>query len=150
MKEGLGTCFIRYYRTKTTSAYEVALSKSINQVCFDGTSRRQQEFNNLIPKVENIFQPGQFCKITLDGCIIAFDGTAVNITASFQNCFKEGGRLLNFLRVVFAELYPNDAIINKIPTSEDLTSIKLDSSFKTSDGCSTAYIAKQSDSKFAN
>jgi uncharacterized membrane protein len=126
------------YVTKTTAAYEVALSKSIDQVHFDGTSRRQQEFNNLIPKVEDVFRPGQYRKITLDGCIVAVDGTAVNTAASFQNCFKEGGRLLNFLRAVFAELYPNNNLINDIPTAEDLTFIKLNNSFKTSDGCSTA------------
>ena len=50
----------------------------------------------------------------------------------------EGGRLLNFLRAVFAELYPNNNLINDIPTAEDLTFIKLNNSFKTSDGCSTA------------
>jgi hypothetical protein len=144
MEEGLGIRFVRYcrsvlvYVTKTTAAFEVALSQSIIQLHFDGTSRRQTEFNNLIPKIADYFQPGQFRKVTLDGCIVAEDGTAVNTAAAFQRCFKEGGKLLTYLREVFAELYPNDAIINDIPTSDKLSMIKLDGAFKTSDGCSTA------------
>eukprot|EP00956_Cyclotella_meneghiniana_P035651 scaffold116894_cov80-Cyclotella_meneghiniana.AAC.3 len=43
---------------------------------FVRTSRRQIELNNFVAKVEDIFCPGQTRKITLDGCIIAEDGSA--------------------------------------------------------------------------
>ena len=82
MVESPGIRFVRYCRTvavwctKTIAAYEVALSDVIIQSFFDGTSRRQIEFNNFVAKVKDIFRPGQTRKITLDGCIIAEDGSA--------------------------------------------------------------------------
>lgn len=100
MIECPGLRFVRYcrsilvYVTKTTAAFEVALASEIVQMFFDGTSRRQTEMNNLIPKVRDVFRPGQYRKVTLDGCIIARDGTAEETAISFRACFKQGSHCI--------------------------------------------------------
>eukprot|EP00956_Cyclotella_meneghiniana_P006326 scaffold8290_cov38-Cyclotella_meneghiniana.AAC.8 len=61
MVESPGIRFVRYCRTvavwctKTIGAFEVALSDSIIQAFFDGTSRRQIEFNNFVANRWKIF-----------------------------------------------------------------------------------------------
>lgn len=94
--------------------------------------------NNLIPKVRDVFRPGQYRKVTLNGCIIARDGTAEETAISFRACFKQGSGNLDYLREVFAELYPNDIVIDQIPKGKRLTMIKCNETFNMSDGCNTA------------
>jgi hypothetical protein len=89
--------------------------------------------------VKDIFCPGQKRKITLDGCIIAEDGSAEATARAFKACFKQGGNNLTYLREVFMELYRADAdILATIPTGDKLSLAKLSGAFKTSDGCTTA------------
>ena len=66
MVESPSIRFVRYCRTvavwctKTIAAYEVALADDIIQAFFDGTSRRQTEFNNFVAKIKDIYRPGHF------------------------------------------------------------------------------------------
>ena len=131
--------YVAVWCTKTIAAYEVALADDIIQAFFDGTSRRQTEFNNFVAKIKDIYRPGHFRKVTLDGCIIAEDGSAESTARAFKACFKQGGDHLNYLRQVFTEIYPDDHdILSTIPTGDRLSIAKLAGAFKTSDGCSTA------------
>ena len=128
MVESPSIRFVRYCRTvavwctKTIAAYEVALADDIIQAFFDGTSRRQTEFNNFVAKIKDIYRPDQFRKVTLDGCIIAEDGSAESTTRAFKACFKQGRDNLTYLCEVFSELYPDDHdILSTIPTGDKLS-----------------------------
>ena len=94
MVESPSIRFVRYCWTvavwcnKTIAAYEMALADDIIQAFFNGTSRQQTEFNNFIAKIKDIYRLGQFRKVTLDGCIIAEDGSAETTARAFKACFK--------------------------------------------------------------
>ncbi|KAL3801413.1 hypothetical protein HJC23_007023 [Cyclotella cryptica] len=90
MVESPSIRFVRYCRTvaiwctKIIAAYKVALADGIIQALFDGTSRRQTEFNNFVAKIKDIYRPGHFRKATFDGSIIAEDGSAESTVRAFK------------------------------------------------------------------
>jgi hypothetical protein len=107
------------------------MSDSIIQAFFDGTSRRQIEFNDIVAKIKDIYRACQTGKVSLDGCIIAKDGSAKATAWAFKACFKQGGKNLTNLRQIFTELYPIDAdILSTIPTGDKLSLAKLYGAFK--------------------
>jgi len=122
--------------SKTLAAYEIAIQDRFLQLFTDGTTRRQTEFQNIVIGILTAFG---YRRVALDSCIISEEHNAESVTSSIIVAFQRSGKLLDEWRAVTEEMYPDRPdLLNKLPSSEDLSLSKLAKGFTMTDTCNTA------------
>jgi len=106
-----GVSFIRNCRsllvviTKTLAAHHLAKLDSFDQLCTDGTDRRQTEFENV---VVGYMADNGYKSVILDATIVPGGKTAEHLNDAIIRTLKEASDLLDDWRAVIAEMFKDD------------------------------------------
>ena len=129
--------------TKTLAAQHLGKLDKFDQLCTDGTDRRQTEFENV---VVGYMADSGYKSVVLDATIVPDGKTAQHLHDSILRTFKEAGDLLDDWRAVTKEMYKDDPelqdLLGDIPNRTGLSLSKFNKANVMTDTCYTARLLR--------
>ncbi len=123
---------------ETMAAYKLGKSGSWAQLFFDGTTRRQIPFQNLVIALDT---DEELCSLVLSSCMIVEGETAKQQVEAVLDMIETAGKRLDMWRAEISDMHPS--FEHDIPDPSTMNIGKLEGGAVTTDTCNAARSAKK-------